>query len=260
MPCPNLRAVHRRQHRRQQSPGHSSELADDTVPRVQFLSRPTWFEAALFRFEVGGWVRDRGFLPRAGVGGGYLKGVFRRKSSSNPRPGRWMALEAPLDPTQRTAMELEIGEKEDGVNEPRQITELMNDLTELDEWPGGVPCWGRCRTTWCCDVRGGWWVGGWVGGWVFGGFSRLLGWVGGCENGVLCGFKWGGSAKKLSPGDGPTHALPPRLFFWGGASLSAGQRSAPPKKPRTRPSRAPCARGVHAPTTGATATPRTPAL
>jgi len=44
-----------------------------------------------------------------------------------------MALEAPLDPTQRTAMELEIGEKEDGVNEPREITELMNDLTELDE-------------------------------------------------------------------------------------------------------------------------------
>jgi hypothetical protein len=67
-----------------------------------------------------------------------------------------------------------IGEKEDGVNEPREITELMNDLTELDEWPDSVPCWGRCRATWCCDVRGGWWVGGWV----FGVFSRLLGWVG----------------------------------------------------------------------------------
>jgi hypothetical protein len=45
-------------------------------------------------------------------------------------------------------------------------------------------------------VRGG----RWVGGWVFGVFARLLGWVGGCENGVLCGFKWGGSAKKLNPG------------------------------------------------------------
>ena len=47
-------------------------------PRVQFFSRPTWFEAPLFRFEVGGWVRDRGFLPRAGVGGWVPKRGFRR--------------------------------------------------------------------------------------------------------------------------------------------------------------------------------------
>jgi hypothetical protein len=40
-----------------------------------------------------------------------------------------------------------------------------------------------------------------------------------------------------------------------GLSLSARQRSTPPKKTRTRPSRAPRARGVHAPTAGATATP-----
>ena len=46
-----------------------------------------------------------------------------------------MALEAPLDPTQRTAMELEIGEKEDGVNEPRQITELINKGGAADPCP-----------------------------------------------------------------------------------------------------------------------------
>jgi hypothetical protein len=47
-----------------------------------------------------------------------------------------------------------------------------------------------------------------------------------------------------------------RNFFWGGFYYSARQRSAPPEKPRTRPSRTPCAHGVRAPTAGATATPR----
>jgi hypothetical protein len=43
-------------------------------------------------------------------------------------------------------------------------------------------------------------------------------------------------------------------FFGRGFTISqAAQRA--PKKPRTRSSRAPCARGVHAPTAGATATP-----
>jgi hypothetical protein len=51
-----------------------------------------------------------------------------------------------------------------------------------------------------------------------------------------------------SPG---MHCFFPKVFFFRRLSLSARQRSARPKKPRTRPSRAPCARGVHAPTTGA---------
>jgi hypothetical protein len=46
------------------------------------------------------------------------------------------------------------------------------------------------------------------------------------------------------------------FFCLGGAFTIGQQRSAPPKKPRTWPSRAPRVRGVHAPTTGATATPQ----
>jgi hypothetical protein len=65
-----------------------------------------------------------------------------------------------------------------------------------------------------------------------------------------CRFVWGG-----------LHYRPLRAFFFGrGFHCRPGSAARPPKNPRTRPSRAPCARGVHAPIAHSRCDRHTPAL
>jgi hypothetical protein len=106
------------------------------------------------------------------------------------------ALEA-LDPIQRTEVVLE----------EREISELMNGLTELNEsirdQDRGLAALGDGGNEEATEGTtkkfgyAGWLAGGWVGVLGFRPAAGVGGWV---RKMVLCGFLRGGSAKKLNPG------------------------------------------------------------